>query len=412
MTDNTVPEGFEMTEIGLIPSDWEVSTLGDVLEEVDVRAGDLSNGGSDLQVLSLTKNEGLILQSDRFKKRIATDDVSKYKVVRYGQIVYNPYVIWEGAVHMLRIYDNGLVSPVYPVLKARPDEAEAYFVDQFLRMPAAISAYNRFASGAVNRRRSIRKNDFLSIQIPLPPLPEQKKIATVLSTIQEAKEKTQAVIEATREMRKSLMKHLFTYGPVPPEDAENVPLKETEIGMVPEEWDVKELVDIATLQRGKDLPKRKQVPGPFPILGAGGIIGYHNEYVCDGPGLVTGRSGSIGTITYTDTKYWPHNTGLYVKDFHGNIPKFAYYLLHMLDFKRYATGVSVPTLNRNFIHTAILPCPSIHIQQQISELLSAVDHKIEAEESKKQALEELFKTLLNNLMTGRIRVNHLDIPGR
>ncbi|MBA7522369.1 Type-1 restriction enzyme EcoKI specificity protein [subsurface metagenome] len=92
--------------------------------------------------------------------------------------------------------------------------------------------------------RNLKKQDFENIPIPIPPLSEQKKIAYVLSTIQEAKEKTEAVIEATKELKKSLMKYLFTYGPVPVEGAENVKLKETEIGMIPNEWEFDKLNDV------------------------------------------------------------------------------------------------------------------------------------------------------------------------
>ena len=80
-----------------------------------------------------------------------------------------------------------------------------------------------------------------------------------------------------------------------------------------------------------------------------------------------------------------------------------------MDFRKYATGVSVPTLNRNFVHAALLPVPPLPIQQQIAYMLTAVDRRIEAQENKKKALEELFKTLLNNLTTGKIRVNQLEV---
>lgn len=161
-------EDFKMTKIGPLPEEWQIVRLGEVLREMDVRVRDLGESAYELPILSLTKNEGLVLQTERFGKRIATEDVSEYKVVYRGQIVYNPYVIWEGAVHILDKYEAGLVSPVYPVWEVRPDKAHAWFIDPLLRMPNTISAYNRFASGAVNRRRAIRKNDFLSIPIPLP----------------------------------------------------------------------------------------------------------------------------------------------------------------------------------------------------------------------------------------------------
>ncbi len=125
-----------------LPNGWHTRRLGELLREVDVRQADLSKAeAEELEVLSLTRNNGLILQSERFGKRIATEDTSKYKVVREGQVVYNPYVIWEGAVHALRKYQAGLVSPVYPVWETR--EPDGGFVDYLLRTPPLIEAYNR-----------------------------------------------------------------------------------------------------------------------------------------------------------------------------------------------------------------------------------------------------------------------------
>jgi len=98
--------------------------------------------------------------------------------------------------------------------------------------------------------KAITKTKLMDFKIPLPPLPEQRSIASVLSTVQEAKEKTEAVITATKALKKSLMKHLFTYGPVSIEEAEQVPLKETEVGRVPEGWEVVKLGDNGHFQYG------------------------------------------------------------------------------------------------------------------------------------------------------------------
>ncbi|MGH7964059.1 MAG: hypothetical protein ACRERD_19940 [Candidatus Binatia bacterium] len=228
---------------------WSRATLGELLREVDVRVRDLpSNESANLEVLSLTKNWGLIPQAERFNKRVATEDISKYKVVRPGWIVYNPYVIWEGAIHALRRSEPGVVSPVYPVLERT--ENDGGFLDFILRTDALIDAYNQLSSGAVNRRRSIKKDDFLGIEITAPPLSEQRAIAQVLRTVQQAKEATEKVIAATRQLKQSLMQHLFTYGPVPFQEAEKVELKETDYGAVPIAWLSESLSQCAEVQTG------------------------------------------------------------------------------------------------------------------------------------------------------------------
>ena len=142
----SLPPGYRMTELGPLPKEWRVVRLGEVFDESSERVKNSTySGASKLPVLSLTKNDGLVLQAKRFGKRIATEDVSEYKVVRRGQIVYNPYVIWEGAIHILSKLGAGLVSPVYPVLSANPVLADPYFFDFWLRTPPKMQTSNKKA---------------------------------------------------------------------------------------------------------------------------------------------------------------------------------------------------------------------------------------------------------------------------
>ena len=122
--------------------------------------------------------------------------------------------------------------------------------------------YNLGATRIYEKRttgiRNFKLNDFLRNEsIPLPPLSEQRAIAHVLRTVQRAKEATERVIQATRELKKSLMRYLFTYGPVSVEEAESVPLKETEIGLVPEEWKVVKLGEIGEVTAGGSAPQER-----------------------------------------------------------------------------------------------------------------------------------------------------------
>ncbi len=381
-------------------------------------------------MLSLTKNEGLILQSERFGKRIATENVDDYKVVGQDQIVYNPYVIWEGAVHILKKYEHGLVSPVYPVWEARPMEADATFVDAFLRTPLAIAAYNRFAAGAVNRRRAIRKKDFLSIQVPLPPLAEQRIIAHVLRTVQEAIETTEHVIEAARELKRSLMNHLFTYGPVPVDEAEQIPLKDTDIGPVPEHWDIQrfdELVEIATGQVDPKTQPYSEMPhvGPENIEAATGKI--LSTRSAKELGLISGKYFfSTQDVLYSKIRPYLRKAALPtfdgicsadmypVRPLDGTLTRaFLYYCLLTEQFTgqaiSYQNRTGIPKINRTQLGATLLPLPPITEQEHVSQILSAVDQKIKVEENRKRTLEVFFKTLLHNLMTGKLRVADLNL---
>ena len=116
--------------------------------------------------------------------------------------------------------------------------------------------------------------------------------------------------------------------------------------------------------------------GKYPVVMSNGIGGYHSKYKAKGPGVVTGRSGTIGRLHYIKDDYWPHNTALWVTSFKGNHPKFVYYLYQQLGLERFGSGSGVPTLNRNDVHDAIVPVPHAEEQAQIAACFSQLDHLI------------------------------------
>jgi type I restriction enzyme S subunit len=133
------------------------------------------------------------------------------------------------------------------------------------------------------------------------------------------------------------------------------------------------LGDAATLQRGFDLPVQERIPGDVPVFAANGPVGTHSEAKILGPGVVTGRSGTIGKVHFVDGDFWPLNTSLFVKDFHGNDPKYIYYLLGNMRLERFHEGTGVPTLNRNNIHGVTVPLPPLSEQKWIADVLDKAD---------------------------------------
>ena len=158
-------------------------------------------------------------------------------------------------------------------------------------------------------------------------------------------------------------------------------------------WRQVQFNDFITLQRGFDLPKSQMKEGEIPVLGSNCIIGYHNEAKVEPPGVVTGRSGTLGLVQYTRVPYWPHNTALWVKDFKGNLPKFVYYKLKTLHLENFNGGVSVPTLNRNVLDTIPVSIPDTDIQKRIAEDLSTYDDLIENNSRRIALLEQSARLL-------------------
>ena len=163
------------------------------------------------------------------------------------------------------------------------------------------------------------------------------------------------------------------------------------------DWKTDKLGNILTLKRGYDLPQQHRIKGIVPIYSSAGLTGFHNEFKVKGPGVITGRYGTLGQVFYTEKKYWPHNTTLYVKDFKGSNPKFISYFLKTLGLATSNDKTSVPGLNRNDIHEMMVSIPNLKIQKKIALILSSLDEKIELNRQTNQTLEAIAQTLFKEM---------------
>lgn len=154
------------------------------------------------------------------------------------------------------------------------------------------------------------------------------------------------------------------------------------------------LGDLVEFQRGYDLPKSKFVEGKYPVQSSNGILGYHNEYKVEGPGITIGRSGTVGNPHLIRENFFPHNTSLFVKEFKGNDIEYIYYLLQYLDLGNQKSGSGVPTMNRNHLHPIkIRAYRDKTCQQRTIKILSLIDKKIQINNQINQELEAMAKTL-------------------
>lgn len=167
-----------------------------------------------------------------------------------------------------------------------------------------------------------------------------------------------------------------------------------EVNNIPEGWVETTLGEVVTFQRGFDLPTTNRTTGNFPLMVSNGQDGTHNEFKVKAPGVVTGRSGSLGNVYFVNKNFWPLNTTLWVKDFYNNDVKFVYYFLKTFQFEKYNSGSGVPTLNRNHIHPITIIFPKdLSEQKSIADILTSFDDKIELLQAQNKTLEELAQTL-------------------
>ena len=417
MTDLT---SFKETEIGPIPVDWEVVRLGEVAA--------LTMGQSPPSSTYNTDGAGLPFLQGK---------------AEFGETYPTP-VKWCSRPQ--KVADRGSVllsvrAPVGDANVARDDYCigrglaainGSESLDNWFLFYVLILAKRRLEEmGTGSTFKSINRGVLQNFSIPLPSLREQRRIARVLSTIQRAIAAQDDLIAAAREVKRSLMQRLFTYGPSP----EPAPMKETEIGEVPEHWAVVQLGDaLQTTQYG--LSVRADRTGTYPMLRMNNLEdGYidasdlkyvdlderdfakfrvykrdvlfnrTNSYELVGKTAIFDIEGDFVFASYL-IRVVPNAAQL--------LPECLNYYLNWDDAQRrlkmLATrGVSQSNTSATKLKQFAIGLPSLVEQAEIARTLSVADRKIEAEEQRKAALQALFKAMLHQLMTGQIRVKDMEL---
>ena len=162
-------------------------------------------------------------------------------------------------------------------------------------------------------------------------------------------------------------------------------------------WRKTTLGNVVELKRGYDLPQRERRYGEIPIVSSSGVTDYHFQSKIRGPGVVTGRYGTLGQVFFVPGDFWPLNTTLYVRDFKGNDPRFVSYLLKVFDFSAYSDKAAVPGLNRNHLHQASIHIPeNVAEQRAIGHVLGMLEDKIELNRRMNETLGAMARALFKS----------------
>ena len=245
------------------------------------------------------------------------------------------------------------------------------------------------------------------MEIHVPPLPSQRKIAAILSAYEELIENNNRRISLLDEMAQRIYREWFVDFRYP--GHEQVRLVDSEIGPIPDGWEVGVLDDLVVLQRGFDLPKSQRMAGTVPVIAASGWHGTHSDAKVTGPGVVTGRSGSLGSVAYVEEDFWPLNTTLWGKEYRRATPQYAYFLLRQLDLAGFNSGAAVPTLNRNDIRQLPQALPPRHLVEQFSAAALGMLSLIRCLERSVERAGATRDLLLPRLISGEVDVAELDI---
>lgn len=278
-----------------------------------------------------------------------------------------------------------------------PDEkkSDARFV-KYLFDATIQRQVQQFTQGAAQDNLSIEK--LLSIQFPAPEVNEQRSIADTLSAYDDLIDNNRRRMALLEEAVRLLYQEWFVRLRFPGHEHTRI------INGLPEGWERAPLEEALVLQRGFDLPVQAREDGDVPIYGSTGISGFHNKARVVSPGVITGRSGTLGEVHYAATDFWPLNTALWVREFRRVNPFFALFLLRNMNLKQYNGGVSVPTLDRKTVHRVkvlIPPSKLLRIFDGFSVVLFQQIEKLTIQSQKLRAARDL---LLPRLMSGEIAV--------
>jgi len=414
MTQNIKAEdAFQETELGSIPKDWKVVRLGDVVYVYDKQRIPLSEE-----------------QRQKMKGQYPYCGAN-------GIIDYINHYIFEGE-YILLAEDGGYwgafensayimngkfwVNNHAHILKAIKNVSDNWFLMYVLNyMDISI-----FISGTT--RGKLNQGVMKNIPIPLPPLDEQEKIAKVLGTIQRAIEQQDKIIEAAKNLKKSLMQKLFTEG------IGHTEFKETEIGTIPASWEVVKLGDLGIFQYGFTTSAIEEKTGVkflriTDIKEEGNIIWENVPYcelsenelekyrLAEGDilfariGATTGKTCIIESPPLST--FGSYLIRLQIKEKSMFSPKFIYYFTNTDNYWSWINankeGKLKKGISASFLKTLPIPIPQLHEQQKIARILGTLDKKMEVEKKRKAAFSELFKTMLHKLMTGEIRLKDVEV---
>jgi type I restriction enzyme S subunit len=238
------------------------------------------------------------------------------------------------------------------------------------------------------------------MRVALPPMDEQKEISSALYTLDEKIETNNRISNTLEEMAQALFKSWFVdFDPYEK-------FKDSELGEIPEKFEEKELGKLLSLEYGDGLSKDDRDGGKYPVYGSNGANGSHSEYLVEGPGVIVGRKGTIGTVNYEPENFWCIDTTFYVEPKQDFDMLFYYHLLkNGVALKHLGSDSAVPGLNRNIAYDQKVALPPKEEVERFIQTIKPFYKKKKDIKEENQYLEDLRETLLPKLMSGEIRVN-------
>jgi type I restriction enzyme S subunit len=391
-----VKAGYKQTEVGVVPEDWWVKPLGKLGQfknGINKGKGDFGHGFPFINLMDVFGIPKVSVSTTALGLVNSTPAERKVYDLKSGDVLFVRSSVKPDGVGLTSLIPGDLPETVFSGFLIRFRDTglldwafkEHCFWNEGFRR-------RLISNSTVSANTNINQDALKRLRIAFPPsLNEQRAIAEALSHADALLDGLDRLIAKKRDLKQAAMQQLLT--------------GRTRLPGFDDEWEVKRIGNIAPLQRGFDLPNSELRPGPYPVVYSNGVLNHHAYFQAPGPGVITGRSGTIGKVTFVEGSYWPHNTALWVTSFKNNDPRFIFYLYTRIGFERFAAGSGVPTLNRNDVHSfeVTIP-PTAEEQTAISTVLSDMDAEIAVLEARRGKTHNLKQAMMQELLTGKTRV--------
>lgn len=423
-----IENGFSETEMGLIPSDWNVVDLGnkEYFEVLNSGIDKFKNSKGYLSTSSIEWNKIIDIECDiTYNNRPSRANMQPRLDTVWFAKMKNTVKVYDFTKENQVEVEKYILSTGFTGLLCNRSKAYPKYIGKIFLSPWFNQIKDNLAHGST--QKAVNNQDIKKILIPLPSFLEQQKISFVLSKIQQAIEQQDKIIQTIKELKKSLMNKLFTVGLYGEEH------KETDIGLMPKSWGIVKLGDIATISTGTtpSTMNNKYYEGNIPFIRTSeidnNIINAAQIFISDkavkdynlkiyspgtiflamyGQGKTRGRASLLNihaTTSQNTAAILPNTNKL------SSLYLWQYLKNNYEKLRSFGIQGHISHLNLGYVKNLTISLPSFSEQKEIANILSNIDIKIQQVESRKQTLQALFKTMLNQLMTGRIRVKNLDI---
>lgn len=405
--DKQVPEGYQQTEVGVIPEDWEVYMLDTVANIIDPQPDhrtppEVVGGEPYIGISNFTVDNSVDWDGSRKIIPAAVDKQQASFLIRPGDIIFGKI----GTIGLPKFLPNTSFRYALSanILLIQPN-IDPYFIMAWLRSSEVKASISRELHSTSQAAFGIHK--MRALLIPLPPTgAEQTAIANALSDVDALITSLEKLITKKRAIKTAAMQQLLTGKKrLPPFDRTHTGYKQTELGEIPEDWEVVGLGKVLSIRHGKSQKNIECENGRYPILATGGEIGRTNVALYDKPSVLIGRKGTIDKPVYRDKPFWTVDTLFYSEVNEAYHEKFIYYKFCQVDWISYNEASGVPSLNTSTIERILQSVPFDKEEQAaIANVLSDMDKEIEALEHRLTKTQQLKLGMMQELLTGRTRL--------